>query len=88
MLVLPAWLRANDVTRVLEMYDDPLPTDIVVTKLDETYQVGGILHAALPNQLPYVIAKGSIQTMHEARATFRLKSSSYLSKNPICRVVV
>jgi flagellar biosynthesis protein FlhF len=53
MLVLPAWLRANDVTRVLEMYDDPLPTDIVVTKLDETYQVGGILHAALPNQLPF-----------------------------------
>ena len=53
MLVLPAWLRANDVMRVLEMYDDPLPTDIVVTKLDETYQVGGILHAALPNQLPF-----------------------------------
>jgi len=53
MLVLPAWLRANDVTRVLEMYDDPLPTEIVVTKLDETYQVGGILHAALPNQLPF-----------------------------------
>ncbi|MES1179241.1 MAG: flagellar biosynthesis protein FlhF [Myxococcales bacterium] len=53
MLVLPAWLRANDVTRVLEMYDDPLPTDVVVTKLDETYQVGGILHAALPNQLPF-----------------------------------
>jgi flagellar biosynthesis protein FlhF len=53
LLVLPAWLRANDVTRVLEMYDDPLPTDIVVTKLDETYQVGGILHAALPNQLPF-----------------------------------
>lgn len=53
MLVLPAWLRANDVTRVLEMYDDPLPTDIVVTKLDETYQVGGILHAALPNPLPF-----------------------------------
>ena len=53
LLVLPAWLRANDVTRVLEMYDDPLPTEIVVTKLDETYQVGGILHAALPNQLPF-----------------------------------
>ena len=52
-LVLPAWLRASDVTRVLEMYDDPLPTEIVVTKLDETYQVGGILHAALPNQLPF-----------------------------------
>ena len=53
LLTLPAWLRANDVTRVLEMYDDPLPTEIVVTKLDETYQVGGILHAALPNQLPF-----------------------------------
>jgi len=53
LLTLPAWLRANDVTRVLEMYDDPLPTELVVTKLDETYQVGGILHAALPNQLPF-----------------------------------
>jgi flagellar biosynthesis protein FlhF len=53
MLVLPAWLRANDVTRVLEMYDDPLPTQLVVTKLDETYQVGGILHAALPSELPF-----------------------------------
>jgi len=53
MLVLPAWLRATDVTRVLEMYDDPLPTELVVTKLDETYQVGGILHAALPNELPF-----------------------------------
>lgn len=53
LLVLPAWLRANDVTRLLEMYDDPAPTDLVVTKLDETYQVGGILHAALPNQLPF-----------------------------------
>lgn len=53
MLVLPAWLRANDVTRVLEMYDDPVPTELVVTKLDETYQVGGILHAALPAELPF-----------------------------------
>jgi flagellar biosynthesis protein FlhF len=52
-LVLPAWLRASDVTRVVEMYDDPLPTEIIVTKLDETYQVGGILHAALLNQLPF-----------------------------------
>ena len=53
LLTLPAWLRAADVTRVLEMYDDPLPTQLVVTKLDETYQVGGILHAALPNELPF-----------------------------------
>ncbi|HEY2407731.1 MAG TPA: flagellar biosynthesis protein FlhF [Polyangiaceae bacterium] len=53
MLVLPAWLRASDVGRVLELYDDPMPTDVVVTKLDETYQVGGVLHAALPKQLPF-----------------------------------
>ncbi len=53
LLVLPAWLRANDVSRIMEMYDDPTPTDLVVTKLDETYQVGGILHAALPTQLPF-----------------------------------
>ena len=50
---LVAWLRANDVTRVMDLYDDPAPTDIVVTKLDETYQVGGVLHAALPNRLPF-----------------------------------
>lgn len=53
LLVLPAWLRASDVTRVMDLYDDPAPTDIVVTKLDETYQVGGVLHAALPNRLPF-----------------------------------
>jgi flagellar biosynthesis protein FlhF len=53
LLVLPAWLRASDVTRVMDLYDDPAPTDIVVTKLDETYQVGGVLHAALPARLPF-----------------------------------
>lgn len=53
LLVLPAWLRAGDVSRVMELYDDPAPTDLVVTKLDETYQVGGVLHAALPSKLPF-----------------------------------
>jgi flagellar biosynthesis protein FlhF len=53
LLVLPAWLRANDVSRIMEIYDDPTPTDLIVTKLDETYQVGGILHAALPTNLPF-----------------------------------
>jgi flagellar biosynthesis protein FlhF len=53
LLVLPAWLRASDVARVMDLYDDPAPTDIVVTKLDETYQVGGVLHAALPTHLPF-----------------------------------
>lgn len=52
LLVLPAWLRASDAERVLELYDDPLPTELIITKLDETVQAGGVLHAALPNQTP------------------------------------
>lgn len=51
-LVVPAWMRASDAERVLASYQDPAPTEIVVTKLDETDTVGGALHAALPRALP------------------------------------
>jgi flagellar biosynthesis protein FlhF len=52
LLVLPAWLRGSDVERLGELYTSPAPTGIVVTKLDETLEVGGVLHAALPKQIP------------------------------------
>lgn len=51
-LVVPAWLRANDAERVVEGYSDPGLTHVIVTKLDETQQIGGALHAALPRRLP------------------------------------
>jgi flagellar biosynthesis protein FlhF len=51
-LVLPAWLRAADVERVLDQYGMPLPSGLVVTKLDETVSAGGVLHAALGRDLP------------------------------------
>jgi flagellar biosynthesis protein FlhF len=52
LLVLPAWLRASDVTRVSGLYEVPAPTEIVITKLDETIEAGGVLHAALPSNIP------------------------------------
>ncbi|MBM4362745.1 MAG: hypothetical protein FJ104_08695, partial [Deltaproteobacteria bacterium] len=52
LLVVPAFLRAADVERLTQSYEDPRPTAIVVTKLDETTEAGGILHAALPGATP------------------------------------
>jgi flagellar biosynthesis protein FlhF len=53
LLVVPAWLRAADAERVAASYADPAPTALVITKVDETEQVGGALHAALPSKLPF-----------------------------------
>ena len=52
LLVLPAWLRASDVARISSLYEVPAPTEIVITKLDETVEAGGVLHAALPESIP------------------------------------
>jgi flagellar biosynthesis protein FlhF len=52
LLVLPAWLRARDAQRVVSSYAAPRITGIVITKLDETDQVGGVMHAPLGNELP------------------------------------
>ena len=52
LLVLPAWLRASDVARVAGLYEAPAATEIVITKLDETLEAGGVLHAALPSNIP------------------------------------
>jgi hypothetical protein len=37
-LTLPAWLRASDVTRISGLYEVPAPTEVVITKLDETME--------------------------------------------------
>jgi flagellar biosynthesis protein FlhF len=52
LLTLPAWLRASDVARVASLYEVPAPTEVVITKLDETLEAGGVLHAALPSDIP------------------------------------
>jgi flagellar biosynthesis protein FlhF len=52
LLVLPAWLRASDVNRIIGLYEVPAPTEVVITKLDETVEAGGVLHAALPTNIP------------------------------------
>ena len=49
---LPAWLRASDVGRIDDLYEVPAPTEVVITKLDETVEAGGVLHAALPSNIP------------------------------------
>jgi flagellar biosynthesis protein FlhF len=52
MLVVPAWMRASDAERVAAAYAEPVLTEVVITKLDETEQVGGALHAAMSRDLP------------------------------------
>jgi flagellar biosynthesis protein FlhF len=52
LMVLPAWLRASDVGRIKDLYEVPAPTEVVITKLDETVEVGGVMHAALPSNIP------------------------------------
>jgi flagellar biosynthesis protein FlhF len=53
LLVLPAWFRAVDAERVAAAYSTPRPTALVLTKLDETDEIGGVLHAALPGPIPF-----------------------------------
>ncbi len=38
--------------RLAAGYADPKPTALVVTKLDETNEIGGVLHASLPGSTP------------------------------------
>jgi flagellar biosynthesis protein FlhF len=52
LLVLPAWLRGRDAERAVAHYAAPALTGVVITKLDETEQVGGVLHAPLGGALP------------------------------------
>jgi flagellar biosynthesis protein FlhF len=52
LLVLPAWLRARDAERLVTTYAAPKVTGVVITKLDETDQVGGVMHASIGSELP------------------------------------
>ncbi len=52
LLVLPAAIHPRDAERIAAAYTNPAPTGLVITKMDETDQVGGVLHAALPGQIP------------------------------------
>jgi len=52
LLVLPAWLRARDAERVVATYSAPRITGVVISKLDETDQVGGVMHASIGSDLP------------------------------------
>ena len=38
--------------RIGNLYEVPAPTEVVITKLDETVEAGGVLHAALPAGIP------------------------------------
>lgn len=52
LLVLPAWMRARDSERMVSTFAAPRVTGVVVTKLDETDQVGGVMQASIGSDLP------------------------------------
>jgi flagellar biosynthesis protein FlhF len=52
LLTVPASLRARDLERIAGAYETCSPTGVVVTKLDETDQIGGSVHAALRGPWP------------------------------------
>ncbi len=59
LLTVPAMIRARDVERLHSVYETCTPTGLVVTKLDETDQIGGTVHAALRGNIPLVhLCKG------------------------------
>jgi flagellar biosynthesis protein FlhF len=52
LLVLPAFLRGRDAEHVTRSYVDVRPSGCVVTKLDETSEIGGVLQAMLTEDVP------------------------------------
>ncbi len=52
LLVIPAWMKARDAWRVMAAHAEPSPTGMVISKVDETDQVGGALQVALPYGIP------------------------------------
>jgi flagellar biosynthesis protein FlhF len=59
LLTVPAMIRARDVERLHSVYETCPPTGLVVTKLDETDQIGGTVHAAVRGNIPLVhLCKG------------------------------
>ncbi len=60
LLTVPAMIRARDVERLHSVYETCPPTGLVVTKLDETDQIGGTVHAAVRGKIPLVhLCKGA-----------------------------
>jgi flagellar biosynthesis protein FlhF len=54
LVVLPAFLRGRDAELVTRSYADVRPSGAVVTKLDETSEIGGVLQAMLTEEVPIV----------------------------------
>ncbi len=52
LLVIPAWMKARDAWRVMAAHAEPSPTGLVISKVDETDQIGGALQVALPYGMP------------------------------------
>jgi flagellar biosynthesis protein FlhF len=52
LLTLPAWIRPRDAERIVDSYQNPQLTGLIITKLDEAEQLGGSMHAALAGRLP------------------------------------
>ncbi len=69
LLVVPASVRVRDAQRLRETYRDPAPAGMVITKIDETDQIGGAIHGAIDPQLPvaYVCDGPRVpEDLHEA----------------------
>jgi len=52
LVVLPAFLRGRDAEHVSRSYADVRPSGSVITKLDETSEVGGVMQAILTGDVP------------------------------------
>ena len=52
LVVRPACLRGRDAEHVHRMYADVRPSGSIVTKLDETSEIGGVLQAIIVGELP------------------------------------
>ena len=52
LLCVPATLRANDAARIVRRYGALTPTEVAITKIDETDAPAGIVHASWASKLP------------------------------------
>ncbi len=70
LLCVPASIRAADAQRVATVFGNAQPTEIGVTKIDETNAPGGIVHAAKAARLPIsVVCNGPRVPEDIAQAT-------------------
>jgi flagellar biosynthesis protein FlhF len=52
LVVLPAFLKAADTEQIIRTYADVSPSAAVLTKLDETQEIGGVMEAILEGEMP------------------------------------